>query len=160
MLTQDRAKQLFFYNPETGDLVWKQSSERPKVSGKIARHLNADGYLCVMVDGVLLRAHRVIWLYVNGYFPKYDLDLIIGIRNDNRLCNLREATRAQNMQNMHKTMIDHNSGYIGASKYHNKWRARIKINYKEKHIGYYDTPEEAHEAYLQAKRNLHEYGTL
>lgn len=65
-----------------------------------------------------------------------DVDHINHNPLDNRKSNLRVVTRSQN--NFNKRNIN-----AGVSKFRNKWRARIKINKKEKHLGIFETFEEA-----------------
>ena len=105
-LTQDRVRELFDYDPETGTLTrialpgrWcktVQTSRRP------AGYMSNQGYYNVKIDGKSYRAHRVIWLWVYGYFPEGDLDHINRVRSDNRLSNLRESSRSCNVFNSNK----------------------------------------------------------
>jgi hypothetical protein len=79
---------------------------------------------------------------------------------NNRRCNLREATHAQNMRNR-RIQADNTSGFKGASWHKNsgKWQAKISIDGKEHHLGLHPTPEEAHAAYASASARLHgEFG--
>lgn len=103
--------------------------------------------------GKIYQAHRLAWLYVYGKFPDNFIDHINGITDDNRLCNLREATYYQNSINT-KIRKTNTIGYRGVSyiKKLNKYRARICVNKKQIHIGLYSTALEALEAYnIQAK---------
>jgi hypothetical protein len=81
---------------------------------------------------------------------------------DNRKENLRVCTHAENLMNRKKHK-DNTSGYKGVdfSKDHNKWRALICINYKRKHLRYYNTPEETYNAYCEASKKYHgEFGRV
>lgn len=81
---------------------------------------------------------------------------------DNRKCNLRICTRQENSRNC-KNMNTNKSGYkgVGFKKDQNKWRARISFNNKSIHLGYFDTPEEAYEAYCKASKKYHgEFGRI
>ena len=103
-------------------------------------------------------AHRLAWLYHYGQWPNGDLDHINEVKDDNRISNLREATRAQNMQNVRRHK--HNtSGYKGVSWMpdRHKWRAYIFVNYKQQHIGLYNSPEEARDARRSAETRLHSH---
>ena len=97
MLNQKRLKEVLTYDSETGIFVWRSKKSRNK--GKVAGHLRSDGYVAITVDSKLYRAHRLAWLYVHSYFPEHDIDHMNGVRDDNRLVNLREASRACNLQN-------------------------------------------------------------
>lgn len=161
--SQDRVKQLFSYDPGTGNFIRKVSVGRHGryrvgeiAGGKCARH----GYWHVCVDSVKYSAHRLAWLYMTGRWPADQIDHIDGDRLNNKFNNLREATAAQNSQNEIKPRANNKSGYLGVSPYKNKWRADIKVNGKTKALGYFECPLEAHAAYLRAKSTLHPYGTI
>ncbi len=160
MLTQEKVKELFHYDPETGDLVWRVDRGTNKVAGKIAGYLGNHGYLRIRIDGKAYSAHRIIWLYGYGAWPINDIDHVNGLRHDNRICNLREATKAQNSQNQRKPQAHNTSGYLGVTSCRGKWKAQIHLSGNNLYIGYYNTPEAAHSAYLAKKRELHPYGTL
>lgn len=159
-LTQARLQELLVYNPETGTFVWKVAITNVQV-GVIAGSLNYRGYCRIKVDGERYYAHRLAWFYTHGRWPAQCLDHINGIRDDNRLVNLREATDAENKQNQRKARSDNtSSGSLGVSRCNDKWRARIKIDGKLRHLGLFASIEEAHAAYLAAKSALHPFQTL
>lgn len=123
--------------------------------------INSNGYLAAYILKESWTLHRMIWLYVHGYLPK-QLDHIDGDRTNNRLVNLREATPRLNSQNKHAARADSKTGYIGVSKRPNypRWRARIVIGEKRVALGDFDSPQEARDAYLAAKRRHHEGCTI
>lgn len=152
-LSIERVKELLDYEPETGKFYWKVQTSNSIKIGEEAGGLSVDGYRRLRIDGVLWLAHRLSWFVIYGSFPKTGLDHINGIRTDNRIENLREAENSLNSQNR-KTV----KGYTYVSKRKKKpWLAQIKINYKNKGLGYFETAEEAHEAYLAAKRKHHPF---
>ena len=159
MLTQERLKELLDYDPETGVFVWKVNRGRTAKAGTPAGNKNHDGYNRIMVDGKHYMAHRLAWFYVYGVWPANELDHINRERGDNKISNLRKASRLENMWNRARHS-NNTSGYAGVSwsKLHNKWRADIQVNGKGKHLGLFNTPEEAHTAYLAAKEELHNIG--
>jgi hypothetical protein len=157
-LTQERLRELFQYNEETGVFTRKVTVAPPKaMAGMIAGSLGNQGYLLIMVDRRTHMAHRLAWLYVHGVFPKGDIDHINGVRSDNRIANLRDASRSLNIQNSHGPRPTNKSGFLGVcwSKKEAKWVAQITLNYKNTRIGSFDSPEEAHAAYLLVKRQVH-----
>lgn len=157
-LTQDRLQQLLDYNPETGVFVWKVANGRRIHVGDVAGSPNPKGYLVIGVDCRIYRAHRLAWFYVYGKWPEHYIDHINGQVNDNRIVNLRDVSHTVNGENQ-KDAPAHNKscGVLGVSreKNHRRWRAVIQTGKKQVHIGYFDTVEEAHNAYVLAKRNLH-----
>ena len=161
-LTQEYLKSILAYDPETGIFIRKTSpSNRVKI-GDIAGSPNSKGYLQIMLKNKLYKSHRLAWLYIYGDFPKADVDHINHDKADNRIINLREATKSENLQNQIKKQSGNKSGYLGVCfhKKSKKYSATISINRKQWHLGLFPTPEEAHEAYLKAKRQIHEFGTL
>lgn len=139
------------YNPNTGIAIWKKSpSNRVKVGDEIKSKDNA-GYIQVSIKSKMYRLHRIIWFCEKGEIPK-QIDHINGIRDDNRMCNLRNVSQQENLKNQ-KKRCDNTSGYSGISfnKSRNKWRVRIYVDKKEKHLGYFNTIEEAIDVRKQAE---------
>lgn len=97
-LTADRARELLSYSHETGALTWRVNRSSAK-AGNVAGRINEDGYYRVKIDRVEHYAHRVIWLMVHGEFPAEEIDHVNRDPADNRLDNLRPATRAENSFN-------------------------------------------------------------
>lgn len=165
LLSAERLRELLNYDPETGIFRWKVSRGGTAMIGTIAGCLHPDGYLLIRADGKQYLAHRLTWLYMTGGWPEDQIDHINGKRADNRWKNLREADATLNSENQRKAQGDNFScGLLGVtiikSAKKNPWQARIGITGKQKHLGYFPTPEAAHEAYLQAKREFHEGCTI
>ena len=157
-LDSTRLRELLDYKPETGVFTWLVNRSTTK-AGSVAGHINkAMGYYKLRIDGKIYWAHRVAWLYAYGKWPENQIDHINGIRHDNRIANIRSVTHSQNMQNLTKARSE--SGLIGAWKQNGKWSSRIRVNGKEIKLGYFESKEKAHEAYITAKRELHPFGTL
>jgi len=116
--------------------------------------------LVLRIDGRLYRAHKALWAFAWGRWPVADLDHINGQRDDNGIDNLREATRAENNQNMRRARCDNKSGLLGVTPDRGRWRGAIQLDGRSRPLGLFDTPEAAHRAYLDAKRLLHPFGTL
>lgn len=157
MLTADRVRSLLDYNRDTGVLTWRVPRGRQK-KGSIAGRLHHCGYREVVVDKVLHREHRIIWLWMTGSWPEAECEHINHQRADNRFTNLRAATRSENMQNLSRGS-NNTSGIMGASfhKVRGKWRATINIDGKARHLGHFDTAEEAGEAYMSKKRQIYPF---
>lgn len=159
-LTAARLRELLHYDADAGvftRLVQRGGLGRP---GSRPNTLSNYGYPLIGVDGVLYLAHRLAWLYVRGEWPVGYLDHINGVKTDYRICNLRDATQHVNMQNLRKPTRLNRSGYLGVCRNHNRFRATIKIDGKQKFLGNFDSAEEAHAAYLEAKRKHHEGCTI
>lgn len=126
--------------------------------------IDSHGYLWASVDGHIYRLHRLAILYMTGSMPdvSIDVDHINMIRTDNRFENLRCVSRKVNMQNKKLPSANNKSGFLGVflHKKLQRYTAQIRINGKNTHLGVFDTPELAHEAYLAAKRKFHEGNTL
>jgi hypothetical protein len=99
MINLDKLKQLLEYNPETGLFIWKVATAHRTLVGTIAGSVNCSGYVRLQIAGKLYQAHRLAWLYMTGSLPKEHIDHVNGIKQDNRWCNLREASNGQNQQN-------------------------------------------------------------
>jgi hypothetical protein len=100
------------------------------------------------------------WFYVTGKWPKNSIDHRDGDRANNRFKNLRDLTQSGNLQNRKVANANNACGLLGVHKNGRRWRAKIKIDYRDVHLGYFDTPKQAHAAYLKAKRELHPFGLL
>lgn len=150
-----RLKELFNYNINTGNFIRKISVSNKTKIGDIAGS-NNHGYIRIKIDNKLYSAHRLAWLYVYGEWPSKFVDHINGIKDDNRISNLREATRSQNGMNRTK-MTNNKSGYKGVfwDKRANKWKAQIRYNGKFKYLGYFDNIEDAVNIYNENANILH-----
>jgi len=161
MLTQEYLKSILSYDPETGLFLWKEKKQGRK-KNKIAGHQRIDGYVELEINYKRFLAHRLAFYYIYGIFPKEDIDHVNGIKNDNRFLNLRTANRSENMQNVKNHRKDNKSGFLGVSfnKQYGKYVAQLVLNKKHVHISFHDNPENAHEAYIEAKRKLHPFNQI
>lgn len=163
ILTRQRVKELFNYNPETGVFTWKVGRSNVVKVGDIAGSKNhVKQYVSIKIDHMHYMAHRLAWLYSFGVLPKHQIDHIDGNRKNNKLSNLREATNSENQQNLRRPSTANTSGYIGVSfsKAAKKWKATICLNKKIIHLGVYETPEIAREVYLKAKKLMHTHAPI
>jgi hypothetical protein len=153
-------KEYLSYDQKTGIFTWVKRPKHSSVCvGREAGNKAYRGYIHLQFNNKNHQAHRLAWWFVNGYFPDCDVDHINEIKTDNRICNLRLDSNRENEQNVSSVRLNNTSGFIGVTwhKKHKKWRAQIKIKGKKKYLGQYNTPEEAHAAYLCAKRELHPF---
>lgn len=149
------------YDPNTGEFRWlKAPGQRSDLIGSVAGGLGLDGYKKIRVDSTLYQAHRLAWLHHYGVHPNDDIDHINGVKTDNRIENLRDVPHAVNMQNIRRAHRDSSTGLLGVKVVGGRHFAAIKLDGKAISLGGYDTAGEAHAAYVDAKRRLHEGCTL
>ena len=153
MLTYEQAREYFNYNQETGVLTWKITKSSGACKGYRVGMISDRGYLITCINKKMYRVSRIIWLYVYGVWPTHYIDHINGIRDDNRLCNLREVTPRENQQN---SKAHRNGKLVGFRKHKNtsKVSACIGVSNKKIHLGMFNTEQEAHETYLEACAKL------
>jgi hypothetical protein len=173
-MTQEELRKYLDYNQETGIFTWKARDEsefyNPKqkafntrLAGKETGVCSSWGYKVIRFRDKLYSAHRLAWLYVYGYTPPEQIDHINNIRTDNRIINLRLASNAENCQNLKKHFKNNKSaGLLGVFKPKSakNYYSKITANGVVIRLGKFKTKEEAHNAYVEAKRKYHEYGTL
>jgi hypothetical protein len=154
-----KLKEYLSYDPDTGVFSCIKPSGKRKV-GDLVGTINGR-YLQIGFGMQRERAHRLAWLYVHGEMPKV-IDHINGNGLDNRLCNLRNVSQQENVHNYRNVPKHNKTGYLGVSyfKATNKFSAYVTNNYKKIHLGYFDDPKVAHQAYLTAKRKLHTSCTI
>lgn len=163
ILSAARVRQLFDYDPKNGALTWAVDRSRLAKKGTVAGSVYSNGYRVVGVDQTYYLVHRLVWVHHYGEPPKLNVDHINGDRLDNRIANLRDVSKSKNAQNQRKCHGDKKScDLIGATwdKSNKNWKAQLVLNRKTVYIGRFKTPEDAHAAYLEAKRKLHSGCTL
>lgn len=161
MLTYERAHERLICEAKSGLLTWKIDHWKRIKAGKPAGDFYGNGYRRVCVDSVGYLAHRVVWLMAYGEWPDGEIDHVNGDRSDNRISNLRLATAAENKQNI-GLKANNKSGFTGVSwdRKSAKWKGTITLGGKAMHLGYFDTPEAAAEAYAKAKAELHTFNPV
>jgi hypothetical protein len=161
-LTQEELKLLLDYSPETGHFSWR-GNRRGVAPWRKTGNIRPDGYLRICVNRVSYLGHRLAWLYVTGEWPQFDIDHIDGNPLNNAFANLRDVAVSSNVQNIKKATQRNSSSKLLGVSYHNRdklWRARIMVKGKNVTLGYFKDKEKAHEAYLEAKRKLHDGCTI
>lgn len=158
----ERIRQLCTYDADTGVFRWRITRRQAK-AGQIATHKRGSlPYLFLDFDYGSYRAHRVAFKMMTGREPPAEIDHINGDAADNRWANLREATREENNRNARRRR-DNKSGFKGV--YWNsrdlRWMASVRRGGKQRYLGSFTTPEEAHAAYASAAReNYGEFARL
>lgn len=157
-----RVRELLRYNRRTGVFTWRVTRNQHARAGDVAGYIRTDEYRGIMIDGRSHYAHRLVWLYVYGAWPPFEIDHRNGLKDDNRLVNLIESTRSFNCQNERRPRKNGTSGFLGVSwdKNRSRWSAQIHADGVKRKLGRFGSVEEAHAAYVQAKRKLHPGGTL
>lgn len=156
-VSREYLRECFSYNQVTGDLVWKErpahhfkearmiGSFNNKYAGKLIRSKDSSGYYIVNVCRTTFKAHRIIYTLCKGEIPNgYQVDHINGIRDDNRMDNLRLVTNAGNARNR-RLRSDNKTGVNGVcfDKESGKYLATVKVGDKQKNVGRYLTIEQA-----------------
>ena len=161
-LTQIELRNILDYAPETGCFTWRKSPSDKIRVGQIAGGRHCQGYTSITFLGQKYLAHRLAWLYCFGVWPKDQIDHINGVKTDNRIKNLREATAVENGRNM-RLPKDNTSGYKGVyrDRTRRKWLAHIRVNGVMKNLGRFTDIEAAANAYAKAAReNFGEFARL
>jgi len=146
---------LLDYDPLTGDLTWKVApSRKPWLLGQVAGSIAGNGYKQVKIAGRIYAQHRIAFLLLYGWLPD-EIDHINGNKQDNRAENLRGTTRSGNAQNIHRTKGK--SGLLGASleRRRGHYTSQISVGGRHLYLGSFETPEQAHAAYIAAKIKHH-----
>jgi hypothetical protein len=150
------------YDAASG-LFYQAKSRRGVRAGDVAGCTRSDRYVIVRVLGKTHYAHRLAWFFTHGRWPSADVDHIDGDPSNNRIANLRDVSRAVNLQNQRRPhRSNKSSGQLGVSfdKQTGRWSAKVSVGNRTVNLGRHDSPDAAHAAYLIAKRDLHEGATI
>lgn len=147
------------YDPITGLLTWKEKSNRKIVIGSKVGGRNEFGHLVGNILGRGFMLHRVAWFLHYGAWPGAIIDHINRVPSDNRICNLREVTCSESMENISRHK-DSKSGVLGVHAESKKnrrlqWKSSIQAQGRRIELGSFATIEEAQAAYLKAKQEMH-----
>jgi hypothetical protein len=162
-LTHERLVEVLHYDRHTGSFTWSQDGRgRFKRAGAAAGRINPTwGRRCIGIDGREYLAARLAWLYVHGRWPEHEIDHINGDRLDDRIENLRDVTRTVNQQNIRRARAGTRSGVLGVFQNTSGIiSSAVQVAGRSHYLGSFETAEQAHAAYVSAKRELHEGCTL
>ncbi len=163
-LSQSVVKALFSYDPEEGLLRWRNPSGRHGriAAGSVAGGPNKEGYRYVSINGRFYRGSRLVWLYMTGQWPKVQVDHKDRDTGNDKWDNLRLATGTQNRANAGKQKSKKRKptsmlkGVQAVPKAKSiRYRAIATRDGVREHLGYFDTEDEAHAAYLKRSKELH-----
>jgi len=148
-LTHLYLTELLDYKEEKGLFMRKRTTSPNAKEGDIVGYKKPNGYMSVSINHNSYLLHRLAWFFINKEWPEV-IDHINGIRDDNRIVNLRDTTQQLNSYNRHKY-----KGFKGVHWCNRQKRyiAKIVVNKSTKHIGTFKCPIEAEKAYLEAKKN-------
>ena len=150
----EELKEFLDYNPDTGIFTWiKKPNRRIKV-GQVAGRAHGNGYIRIRFKGIDYFAHRLAYYMYHGVDPLENLvDHKYGDRTNNKIKDLRLASKSQNGTNHIKLRSDNTSGVIGVSwcKDKKKWGSRIYHYGVQKHLGYFTNKEDAIKARREAE---------
>lgn len=167
LLTALQLRCLVNFDAETGVFTWSKKIGQRSEIGALAGSKNKQGYLKIQIYKQKYSAHRLAWLHHSGRWPAGVIDHINGVRDDDRIANLRDVAHDINMQNRrHAPVTNRSTGILGVSKpphlagLPRPYTAKLFVNNKARHLGCFETAEAASDAYVSAKRAGHKGCTL
>lgn len=169
--TVDRLKRLISYCPVSGEMTWKIRPETEFKSnrypasrianlwnkqwvGKRCGCDNGSGYIVTRIDGISIKAHRIAFAIHHSRWPVDMIDHINGIKSDNRISNLREVTRSQNLQNQRVRKGTSNFKGVTWDKGMKSWLVQIRLDKVNRRVGFFANEVDAARAYDEAAANL------
>lgn len=143
------------YHSDTGHFFWLKETRGSRAGSRAGSLNQSTGYIRIHIQGIKYGAHRIAWKLYYKEEPPNILDHINGKRADNRIVNLRKATNAENVF-AGRLRIDNGTGVKGVQQWtKGRYRAIINMDGKRKHIGIFDTLEEAKIAYQQLAQQIY-----
>lgn len=155
LIDHDELLSTLSYDSETGIFKWLKTNSVVRVKGSIAGGVSG-GYICISINNVLYKAHRLAWFFTHGEFPSGEIDHINCNKKDNRINNLRVVTTAENLRN--RGMQKRNtSGVKGANRKKGRrgWEVRIGVNHRRIFLGTFDDIELAELVAKEAREKYH-----
>lgn len=134
-MNKDTADKWFYYDSETGVLFWRKKFFS-KNAGDMAGSIGSRGYVTVRFNKKIYQVHRIVWLMHHGEMPVADIDHINQVKSDNRIENLRAASRSENQRN-HSLSKRNTSGFKNVIWCRYAWEVVLRINVKKVRFGIY-----------------------
>lgn len=163
IVTAEYIRERLSYDPETGIFTKNYdfgSRFRKGDRADMQSYRKNKSYRRIYLAGEWYWAHRVVFMYLNNEWPDGDVDHINGDPSDNRLSNLRVVDHGTNQQNRRLPSVRNKTGYLGVQKVGSKFWASISHKKKTISIGFFESAEAAHFAYVQVKREIHKGCTI
>lgn len=155
MITQAEIKERLNYNPKTGIFIWikpNPMAKKMKAGDVAGTKSKRDGYIRIKFNGKSYLAQRLAFLWMEGRFPKHQMDHDDRDRSNNKWDNLGELTLGKNLRN--KSLYKNNSSGTNGIYFEEKsgkWRARIRVNNKMIHLGRFIEKDNAIKARKEAE---------
>ena len=150
MITQKELKEYLDYTPETGHFIWKKDIGRGRI-GEKADYKNNKGYIQIGIKNKFYLAHRLAFLWMEGYLPENGIDHIDRDKTNNKWNNLREISHLCNTRNR-PLRVDNKSGIVGVRwhKKSKKWESTITVD-KKIYLGVFNNLNDAIKARWNAE---------
>lgn len=147
LVPPERLRELFIYTPSTGVVVWRNhqvSRGHRRFALEPAGGVGVHGYLRIRIGNLLFCTHRIAWAMHHGEWPDGEIDHIDRNPMNNKIENLRIASRSENMHNSVRPK-NNTSGIKGVSwdKQFGKWAAYVGRHGKLKRLGRFASKEDA-----------------
>lgn len=154
-VTQEQLRELFTLDPDEGVFRYRVNRVRSK-AGSVAGSIHHKGWRSIMINQRRYQEHHLVWLYVHGEWPVHEIDHVNGVRDDNRLSNLREADAFQQVMNCARPRTN-TSGVknVHFDRLSCKFKVYVKCRGKRVFVGSFPTLHEASEAATNARDRLH-----
>jgi hypothetical protein len=162
----DELNRLFVLDPQIGSGLRRRITIGPKVArspvGSMAGSKTPLGYYRVCINGKSYSCHRIVLSIASGKLvhPEELIDHRDGNPENNSSENLRRCTQGENFQNLATRNISSKSGLRGVFEFERRWLSTIYVNRKRIRLGSFGSPEEAHQAYLDAKKKYHPFNPV
>jgi hypothetical protein len=161
-LTIPLLRQLLDYDPDTGIFTWAVDRSNVKAGTQTGR-IAVNGYIIIRICGKARLAHRLAWMHFYQEDAPPLIDHINGNKTHNSIHNLRSGTKVTNGQNRRRAQANNmSSGLLGVSfiPHVKKFTAYIDKDGTRTYLGWFEDKNEAHAAYLEEKRRVHEGCTI